>query len=658
MKNLTSAVRVFGLWLVLLLLAAPQISGAESNVIDVAAMDAPISPGERMEILPTGAASLDLQTVLKQESGWRRAHSAYEPFGFTESEIWLRFVLRNATNETRRVVLELRSPRLDHGQLFLMRPGGTETFSAGDLVPGVSENAARSRNPVFRINVAAHEVLPVYLRQVSRDPLDAAPFLMGEAAYDRVLFWDSALTGLYFGFLLLMLLANGALYVASRERTFLLYTLYLGFIIICCAGISGALWNVWGSSWLAHQGTGVASYTAIFFLLSFAREFVATRRHFPLFDKWLQVMLLLCLPGLALILFADYRIALLYTHLFGALGAVSLLVLGFRALRAKVLQSQVFFLGWLILYGFLLVEALARALVIPHNEFTANGFIFGVLGEAFVFSIALALRMRKLIGSREAERARLMIIEQELAMARRTQARLLPQLLPTLDGLTVAARYVPFLSVGGDFYAYHETEDGKLGILVADVTGHGLSAALDSSAVRIAFQTAVAATSEPGRVLAAMNEFLIPYVEYRFVSAVYGVFEVKNSSLVIASAGHPPGIVLRSRTGKTEIIGSEGPILGFKANQDFPQLTVVLEPGDRVLLYTDGLYEQLNAENQDVNPESIVQLLVQQTMASSGSGSVASFAEALSDKVISGRATPPEDDITFVVIDFQGRTVT
>ncbi|MBI3394202.1 MAG: serine/threonine-protein phosphatase [Spirochaetia bacterium] len=135
----------------------------------------------------------------------------------------------------------------------------------------------------------------------------------------------------------------------------------------------------------------------------------------------------------------------------------------------------------------------------------------------------------------------------------------------------------------------------RFGVLVADVTGHGVGAALDSSTVKIAFRNEAPVMTAPSALLHGMNRFLAGTLDYRFVSAVYAFLDLDAMTITYASAGHPPILLLRG----SELLSldNEGVLLGFATDSEYAQLSTELLPGDRLLWYTDGLCDQIDPED-------------------------------------------------------------
>jgi serine phosphatase RsbU (regulator of sigma subunit) len=189
-------------------------------------------------------------------------------------------------------------------------------------------------------------------------------------------------------------------------------------------------------------------------------------------------------------------------------------------------------------------------------------------------------------------------IEQELRVARLIQQTLLPKSLPGLPGYDVAAYYRPAREVGGDFYDFLELEDGRLGLVVGDATGHGVPAALMMANTQSVLRAvAQRGGSEPGRILAEVNEVLLAYIPpSMFVTCFYAILDPKSGSLRYANAGHDLPYLWNG--GDCEELRARGMPLGLMPGMSYEEKKMVLDTGEGVLFYSDGLVEAHNPEGE------------------------------------------------------------
>ncbi|WP_051790495.1 SpoIIE family protein phosphatase [Streptomyces sp. NRRL S-1022] len=198
------------------------------------------------------------------------------------------------------------------------------------------------------------------------------------------------------------------------------------------------------------------------------------------------------------------------------------------------------------------------------------------------------------------DRARLYDTKHELA--RGLQDALLPRTLPQIDGLAVAARYMPAtrgMDIGGDFYDLIRLGDTAAAAVIGDVQGHNVAAAALMGQVRTAVRAHAALGATPDQVLAETNRLLADFGPDLFTSCLYARLDFARGSMTLASAGHPPPL-LRLPGGDTRPLAvPPGPLLGIIPDTEFPVTEVALVPGMILALYTDGLVERPGVDLDD-----------------------------------------------------------
>jgi serine phosphatase RsbU (regulator of sigma subunit) len=177
------------------------------------------------------------------------------------------------------------------------------------------------------------------------------------------------------------------------------------------------------------------------------------------------------------------------------------------------------------------------------------------------------------------------------------QNTLLPRSLPNLPGLEIGAVYEPStrVEVGGDVYDFLELSDGRLAVVLGDVTGHGIDAAADMAMAKFVFRSLAREHPEPGGFLAAANEVVLSEIGTgKFITLLYLTVDPRSGEVACASAGHPSPRVVRPGLAP-EGIDVKGLALGIESDQRYATVHLRLEPGAVVALYTDGLPEARRA---------------------------------------------------------------
>lgn len=238
-------------------------------------------------------------------------------------------------------------------------------------------------------------------------------------------------------------------------------------------------------------------------------------------------------------------------------------------------------------------------------------------------------------------------IEQQLRLAREVQAGLLPGAPPRLAGYDVAAVNLPTHAIGGDYYDYVPLDHDRLGLVVADVSGKGIPAALIMATFRAALRTEMRRQSDLRAVAARLNRAVLEFRDAsRFVTAVCCVLHVCSGRLSYVNCGHNPPLLLHG-TGAREALGPGGSALGLVAEERFEAGTAGLEPGDSLVLYTDGVVEPAN----DANAEFGVERLAAAVRAASGRPASEALQRVIdATHAFTGREGY-EDDFTLVVLN-------
>lgn len=211
---------------------------------------------------------------------------------------------------------------------------------------------------------------------------------------------------------------------------------------------------------------------------------------------------------------------------------------------------------------------------------------------------APAVRVAQLVRQQQIETRERERIEQELRVARLIQQTLLPKELPEMPGWSLAAYYQPARAVGGDFYDFLPFSDGRLGIVIGDVTDKGVPAALVMATTRSILRTAAQeGQATPGDVLARANDLLFPDIPPRmFVTCLYGILNPHTGTMVYANAGHD--LPHQRQEGGAVELRATGMPLGLMPGMSYEERETILAPGDSVLFYSDGLVEAHNPASE------------------------------------------------------------
>jgi serine phosphatase RsbU (regulator of sigma subunit)/GAF domain-containing protein len=244
-------------------------------------------------------------------------------------------------------------------------------------------------------------------------------------------------------------------------------------------------------------------------------------------------------------------------------------------------------------------------------------------------------------------------INEELGVARTLQQSILPATFPRHDGYQGRALMRAAHMIGGDFYDVFRLDDDRLGIVVADVSGKGVPAAMFMVLVRTVLQELALRDLAPGACLAEANRQLIAHNPLSlFVTVIYGILDARTGRFTYCSGGHVMPYLLRASGGTEVITASPSPLVGLIDSANYRDLMITLRPGDSLLLVTDGVTECFNGVGEAFGEERLLALL-----ASTGSIAVDQQLDTLMaelDRFAAGTAA--SDDMTALAVRFIGPT--
>lgn len=258
---------------------------------------------------------------------------------------------------------------------------------------------------------------------------------------------------------------------------------------------------------------------------------------------------------------------------------------------------------------------------------------------------APAVRVAQLVREQRTKARELERIEQELRVARLIQNTLLPKNLPALPGWHLAAYYQQAREVGGDFYDFITFDDGRLGIVIGDVTDKGVPAALVMATTRSILRSVAKGETSPGKVLEQTNDLLHPDIPPKmFVTCLYAILDPTNGQLVYANAGHDLPY-RHMKVGVSELRATGMP-LGLMPGMSYEEKEIMLSHGESVLFYSDGLVEAHNANREMFGFPRLMELLEKHA----GDTSVIDY--LLGElAAFTGPSWEQEDDVTLVTLE-------
>ena len=269
---------------------------------------------------------------------------------------------------------------------------------------------------------------------------------------------------------------------------------------------------------------------------------------------------------------------------------------GYQVLETLKTNKRLSYIPIIVLSALDEMDSVVRCI-----ELGAEDYILKPINNVLLQArISASLEKKRL---RDREQAYIRLIENEMRVGRDIQTDFLPDNLPELPGWEIAKTFIPARDVSGDFYDVCELEDGKIMLVVADVCGKGVGAAIFMAVMRSllrAFSDEITQPTDISRVAIKLNEFIFKNQRQRNINAMFitiflGLLDPDTGELTYINGGHPcPHVV--STEGEIELLSSSGPAVGLKENVVWKNHKILLKNGEKLVAFTDGVSEALNKE--------------------------------------------------------------
>jgi serine phosphatase RsbU (regulator of sigma subunit)/CHASE2 domain-containing sensor protein len=240
-------------------------------------------------------------------------------------------------------------------------------------------------------------------------------------------------------------------------------------------------------------------------------------------------------------------------------------------------------------------------------------------------------------------------MEEDLTSAHDLQMSMLPASCPVVEGYQIAASSTPAREVGGDFFDFFKMEGGKVGLIIGDVTGKSVSGALIMSAARSVFRMLSEEQLSVGETMKRANRRIKQDIKSgMFVALLYAVLDTPKMRMALCSAGQTQPILLSAKSAEATLVETVGDTfpLGILDEVEYEETQLMIEPGDTLVFYTDGIVEAMNKQNQMYGFERLNKVV----RASPAEGAEALMKDIIQDVSAFTGATPQHDDLTIIVV--------
>lgn len=607
------------------------------------------------QFLEDKTRSLQFEDIIKKENQERfqSLNGKIKSFGYTHSILWY-YTDYPLPDHLENYILEIPNPILDHVEIYYQnKDGSLQTKFIGRLI-SFSKREYEHRN--FLISLDDFKSDRIYFKVQTESSMQL-PVILWEKKYFFAKDQYSYLFQILFiGIVGAMFFYNSLLGFSLKDKLYLYYILYLGSVSLFLTGINGL------NAQFLFYDTPFLDKFSLPILLSlnnlgnvlFAKNFLHLKIQDSTFNKIFNGLIGIAILFLALSFIVPY-IYISRVIVFAAVINVSFSIFASIKIAFKGYRpAKIYILAWGVFLFGAIIYALSRFGIISVNAFTNHISQIGVAIEAIFISFALADRIKIIEMEKEKAQTELLSavrqterLKSEIELARKIQQSMLPKKNPNITGLEIVSWYRPMEILGGDFYDFRLI-NGNLSCIIADVSGHGLPAALVVSTVKTAFWFQDNYISSPANLLSSMNTILKDKSGGEFVTACYIYIDREKNILQTANAGHNPLILYRNTTQELLTIRPSGGALAIFDNPYFVSEQIKILSGDRIILYTDGLFEAFNQNEEAFGEERVFELLKENI-----SLSPKEFGLSLMNQVTawSGGEEKLQDDIALIVID-------
>lgn len=518
--------------------------------------------------------------------------------GFSRSTFWIKVDI-DPTVRPGIYYFEVKFPPLDKVEFFYKENGKFYSALGGDSVREKFRDVT-SRNIVFRYKLIERQSL--FFKIKTNSTVYFPIKIWNEKEFNEKSFYEQFYMGAYFGIILVMILYNLFLYINIKEKLYLHYVIYVTslffFMLVDHGYASIFLWpeNTSINNMMNPLLGQVAAIAAIFLTVNFLQ----ISNELKLLKYVLGFFVTLLIFGIIGVFIIHYKYLLVYVNIVILIVTIVLILIAIREVFKKNIMSYYYLLafgGFIIIVVYSLIANLG---FIDQNFSSTYGMTLASTFEVCVISFALGYRINKLKQEKDyfeseskTTKHTYNLLKNEVKIAAKIQNSILPSHFPNTTGLVFEALYMPHGNVGGDFYDFIEINENEVGILVADVTGHGVPAALLASRANFSFTYEREHAKDPVTILQKMNKSLYNRMGKQFITAIYAYINTQTKVLYYSSCGHPPLIIFRSKTGEVFIEKPKGRMMGVFAHNDIELSSIKLETGDRILVFSDGVSDAL-----------------------------------------------------------------
>ncbi len=563
-----------------------------------------------------------------------KSRDEYHSFGFSLSSYWVRLPVKNTSWKHLKWYLEIGHPLFDEIDLYRVRDGEVLSHrQAGRMFP-FSKREVNFRKFIFTLKEEPLSQSDYFIRFKTKGTVEIHLFAWTPETLLEGISGEQLLVGLYYGAVLVMLIYNLFLFFSINDVSYLFYVLYYSSFFVFQASLSGLAGQyLWPESiWWNNYSLAFFILLSLIFAMNFCRAFLKLGDNIPRMNEVFLIVIIINVMLLPFSFFIGYALMIKIAMILGLLSALLITLAVSVTLYQGFKPARYYAIAWTFFWIGVVFFALKTFTVLPDTPLTRWGMQTASMLEIILISFGLADRinflsremekinenLEMMVSERTEEMNNIMTelekrdleMQRELKLAADIQSGILPEMPFMHEGIRVDAYYSAMGQVGGDFYDIFQMQGGHLGILIADASGHGMPAAFLTAMAKISFSETIQTQLFPRDIFSHVNNELLETIQTDdFVTAFLMVIG-PSYEVFYGNASHQLPMVLRYETGEVKEWDTNGLFMGAMevANEMYEDGQDVLDYGDRVLLFTDGITEAQNRYEEVYGVERLKKL--------------------------------------------------
>lgn len=641
-----------------------------------------LSLGNYLSFLEDKEDIISINTIISNkfiyENKFEKIKDYIPNFGYSDSTFWFKLKLKKNNQERKNYFLYIKNSNIDTIEIYEFysnsQKDNLKVIKQGDQFP-ISNRQYFNRFFLIspEINNVQEEI--IYFKIKSTNSLYFPIFFIDENTLEKEIIKSELAYGIFYGFLIAIFFYNLIVFFTTRDITFFYFIVYIfGFGVLQGIEHGHAFLFLWPKNpdWQKISFIIFLSMSISFGSL-FAKSYLKTSFHSPILNKYLLGISYIGIILIFLSFLIDGRKLNLFAIALALVTLVSIFVIAILVFRKKFEPSKYFLIAWtFFMIGSILIfmkylGVYNYEILIPYSLETASSFQIVLLSYALTAKVNIIKRenqeaIKRTILFQEQANAELeqkvkqrttelnkylSSIEKDLIMARNIQENILPKNLDKCINFKFVTHYNPLDKVGGDFFDLYQMNPFKIRVLIADATGHGIQAAMVTMTIKSEYDSLKTFLSDPGELMEELHKrFIEIYKNMKIYFTAFIVdLDIHSQELVYASAGHPAQYLLQD--GKIIELPRTGYIIGMLTAKQCTTKKHKFSREDKLFLFTDGLYEEFNNNNQQFGEERL-RNIVEENISLSISDIQSICLNSLHDYL---ENSSQQDDITMIGIE-------